>query len=120
MIGKAGRRPLFVAVAIAFAVLPFAFGLIRALTTGQDVRYLWIALAALVGAAAVIVPARSREGSTGSRIAVVGMVFAVASLFAVIAAMILGTRFGPALLIVAMSFGFCFAVASLLRIQVTS
>ena len=117
MIGSGRPNRLLEATAVAFGILPFAFGLIRALTTGQDVRYLWVALAALVGAAAVLVQARSREGRSGSRIAVVGTVFAIASLFAVVAAMILGTRLGPGLLVVATSFGFCFAVASLLHIH---
>ena len=33
-------------LAVTFAALPFGFGAIRAMKTGTDVRYLWVALAA--------------------------------------------------------------------------
>ena len=107
-------------MAIAFGLLPFAFGLIRAVTTGQDVRYLWVAAAGFLGAALVTVPARSRDSSTGTHMAAASVAFVAATVFAVCAAIILGTRLGPGLLVVGASFGLCFAAASLLHLQARS
>ena len=118
MIGSRSR--LLDAMAMTFGLLPFAFGLIRALTTGQDVRYLWVAAAGFVGAALVTVQARSRNGSTGPHIAAAAVAFVAATVLAVFAAMILGTRLGPGLLVVGAAFGLCFAVASLLHLQARS
>jgi hypothetical protein len=114
------RSRLLDAMAITFGVLPFAFGLIRAVTTGQDVRYLWVAAAGFLGAALVTAPARSREGSTGTHIATAALAFVAATVLAVFAAIVLGTRFGPGLLVVGGSFGLCFAAASLLHLQARS
>ena len=104
-------------MAIAFGLLPFAFGLIRAVTTGQDVRYLWVAAAGFLGAALVTVPARSREGSIRPHIGAAALAFVAATVLAVCAAIVLGTRLGPGLLVVGASFGLCFAAASLLHLQ---
>jgi hypothetical protein len=42
------------ALAMLIAAFPFAFALIRALRTGYDFRYLWVVLASLLGAMAVM------------------------------------------------------------------
>jgi hypothetical protein len=87
------------AVSIPFAAAPFAFAAIRAVTTGNDFRYVWVALAAFCGAAAAS-----------------AAVFACATTLAVIAALLLGTRLGPGILVVAAAFGGCLAMACLLRL----
>ena len=97
-----------------FISLPFLFGLLRAVTTGSDFRYLWVAAAALLGAAAFTagVGARMRR----PRVAVAYSLgsFIVATLGATAAAMLLGTRFGAGLLVVASSFAFCCAIGCML------
>ena len=91
-----------------FFSLPFLFGLLRAAATGNDFRYLWVAAASFVGAGAITVAmkASSRE----RRLAISIGTFIVATLCAIAAGMLLETRFGIGLLVVASSFGFCSAV----------
>ena len=97
-----------------FISLPFLFGLLRAAATGNDFRYLWVAAASLLGAGAFTVAAgepmrRPRSALTLS----IGSLL-VGAACALAAAMFLGTRFGPGLLVVASSFAFCSAAGCLL------
>jgi hypothetical protein len=102
------------ALSIFFGAVPFAFALLRAVTTGTDFRYLWVALASLCGAAAVIAVARRSSRRRG--FVVPAGVFVLATTSAAVAAMLLGTRLGPGLLVVASAFGFCLAVGAALHI----
>ena len=90
--------------------VPFAFASIRAIQTGWDFRYFLIAVAGLVGAAATV--AIGRAYATGwSTFAMAMAAFVAAALLSVLAAMTIGTRLGPGLLIVAAAFAVCFAAA---------
>jgi len=109
-------RSLFRALSIFFAALPFAFALIRALQTGDDVRYLWVALASLCGAIAVMIVTRRSGRAPSAAVAVSAGVLIIATLLAVVAALLLGTTLGLGLLVVGAAFGFCFAAGSLLHI----
>jgi len=100
-------------LAMFAAALPFAFGMIRAISTGNDFRYLWVAMAAMCGGMLVTAGVRASGRAFGPP-AVFGAVFVFAGVLAVIAALLLGTRLGPGILIVAGSFAGCFAVASAL------
>ena len=53
------RRHWLLLAAVVFAAVPVSFGCIRAVTTGDDVRYLWTAGAALLGSMAAV---RGRGG----------------------------------------------------------
>jgi hypothetical protein len=99
------RLPLMLAAAF-FAALPVAFGLIRAVSTGTDVRYLWLAGAATAGSALVM--ALMRRPSS-FRLTAVRTLAAVAAGTACAAAtaLLMGTRAGPGLAVVAVSFGLC-------------
>jgi hypothetical protein len=99
-------------IAIFFVAMPFLFGLLRAVMSGNDLRYLWVAAASLFGAAVFTgaTPAPSRR----RRISLSIGAFTVATLCATAAAMLMGTRFGPGLLVVAASFGFCSAAGCML------
>ena len=44
------------------------------------------------------------------------VVFLIATLLAVMMALLLGTKFGPAIVVVASAYGVCFAVSVLLRL----
>jgi hypothetical protein len=107
-------EPLGRALAILFAAMPFAFAAIRAMRTGSDVRYVWVALVSFAGAAIVFLPGRSRGRTPPLAFALSAAVFVAATMAAVAAALVLGTRLGPGILIVAASFGMCFAAGSLL------
>jgi uncharacterized membrane protein YadS len=101
-------------LAVLAAAVPFGFGLIRLAQTGSDARYLIVAATSLCGAAAVVVLRRASQGtrSSGSKASTVAAVFLAATVMAVAGAMLLGTHLGPGILVVAASFGFCFAIAS--------
>ena len=99
------------ALSLASAALPFAFGVIRAVKTGSDYRYLWVALAAGVGALVMGLSARRSPP-----ISLTALVFIASGLTGVLAAMLLGTNLGPGILVVAASFAACFAAACLLHV----
>ena len=107
------RRGCFRALAILLGAVPFGFALIRAyVTRGGDVRYVWVALAASCGAAALI--QIDKPSGSGRRAAawLSASVFLSATVCAVVAAWLLGTRLGTGMLIVAAAFGLCFAAGS--------
>src|SRR4029453_11052814 len=93
------------------AALPFAFGLIRAVQTGTDVRYVWVALAAMAGGMLVTARVRGSRRPVSPQ-ALAAAVFLVSTIFATGTGMVLGTRLGPGLLVVAAAFAACFAAAS--------
>jgi hypothetical protein len=93
-----------------FAAAPFGFALIRAVRTGNDFRYLWVALASFAGMAAVMmVKANTRKPGAGAWLPAAS--FVVSTLLAVLMAVLLGTTLGPGILMVASAFGFCCAVS---------
>ena len=51
---------------VVAAMVPFMFALIRAVTTGSDIRYFWMALAAALGA--VVVSVTAGRGRTSARV----------------------------------------------------
>ena len=99
---------------IFFLSLPFLFGLLRAATTGNDFRYLWVAAASLFGAGVVTAFARGQVRQPRVAAALSLGSFIVATLCATAAGMLLGTRFGAGLLVVASSFAFCCAIGCML------
>ncbi|HXU40051.1 MAG TPA: hypothetical protein VN937_27095 [Blastocatellia bacterium] len=108
-------RRLFV-LSIFFAALPFAFGLVRAVRTGYDLRYFWVALASLIGAIATISIGRAHIRTPIAVVTLVAGVFVIATLVAVLAATLIGTIFGMGIIAVASAFAFCFAVGGLLHL----
>jgi len=103
------------ALAILFAAAPLGFAVIRAVRTGYDLRYLWVALASLLGTTVVMAVGKTSNRSLHAAVALSAAVFVVATLLAVLAAWLLGTRVGPGILVVAFAFGFCYATSCLLR-----
>ena len=99
---------------IFFVAMPFLFGLLRAATTSNDFRYLWVAAASLFGAGAFTVIARLRMRRPRVALALSVGSFIVAALCATATGMLLGTRFGVGLLVVASSFAFCCAIGCML------
>ena len=101
-------------VSIFFVVMPFLFGLLRAVMSGNDFRYLWVAAASLFGAGAFTATARLRMRRPRVAVALSIGSFIVAALCATVTGMLLGTRFGVGLLVVASSFAFCCAIGCML------
>lgn len=108
-------RRLF-ALSIFAAAVPFAFALVRAVRTGNDLRYFWVALASLLGAMATVAFGRAHLRSSIALIALVAGVFVIAALVAVFAASLIGTTPGLGIITVAAAFGFCFAVGALFHL----
>lgn len=107
---RSRAQALRLGAGVLIASLPIAFGVIRAAQTGTDFRYLWSAIAALVGAAAVT----ARRSNT-DRVAVRGtLALCVATLLAAAMACLVGARSPGAVLVVALAFGACAAVGSAL------
>lgn len=105
-----------IALSILVAAVPFAFALIRAARTGNDLRYFWVALASLLGAMATIAVGKAHMRRPIAFVALVAGVFVIATLLAVFAALLIGTTLGLGIIVVGVGFGFCFAVGALLHI----
>jgi hypothetical protein len=100
---------------ILFAAVPFAFAVVRVMRTGDDFRYLWVALASLLSAFVVMVVARpDRRGPIVAARST--WVFVVATFVAVFAAWLLGARVGPGSLLVGSAFGLCYAASCALNV----
>jgi len=103
------------ALSILFAAVPFAFAMIRFGQTGYDLRYLWVALASLLGATMVMVVGKAHSRGLTGKVALSAGAFVIAMLFAVLAAVLLGTTVGPGILVVAAAYGFCCAASCMLH-----
>src|SRR6185436_12498538 len=101
-------------LSLFFISLPFLFGLLRAAATGNDFRYVWVAVASLVGAGAFTAAARDHMRRPRVAVTLSFGSLVLATGCAVAAAMVLGTRFGPGLLIVASAFAFSCAAGCML------
>jgi hypothetical protein len=106
---RSARQRLIYLIAILFAAIPFAFGLIRALQTGTDFRYLWVAIVSFVSAAAVMAigNVRNREPT----VTLPAAVLVIATLDAAATAYLLGARSAPAVLVVALAFALCWSAS---------
>jgi len=108
---RSPRELLILFLSILFAAIPFAFGLIRAVSTGYDVRYLWMATASFLVAARVMAVGITRNRKPIGVLALSSLILVIATLFAGLAAFFLGARSVAAAGIVAFAFGFCWAAS---------
>jgi len=101
------RHDLLLLVAVLLAAVPVLFGLVRAINTGDDFRYLWLAASAIVGSLAVMVPGHRQPGP--ARVSLGRAVGAIAAGAggAAATAIFLGATAGPGVAIVAGAFGLC-------------
>ena len=103
-------------ISILFAAVPVAFAAVRAVRTGYDFRYLWVALASLLGTSGVMMVGKADRRRPSSVAALSAGVFVIATLLAVLAAWLLGIRVGPGSLVVGSGFGFCCAASCALYV----
>lgn len=96
------------------AAVPFAFALIRLLETGEDVRYLWMATASTVCAAAFLVRSGSRVGLTRLR---TGVAMIAATACAATVGIVHGATAVVGIAIVSVAFGFASAVGTWLIVR---
>jgi hypothetical protein len=86
------RRPIRVVLGALLALAPFVAALIRFIQTGTDVRYFGVALAAFLGALAVMLIGRAGTQSKNVVLRLAAIAFLVSTLLAVLAARLLGAR----------------------------
>jgi hypothetical protein len=116
MLAQGRARHVILSIAsILLAAVPFAFALIRLFQTGDDFRYLWMAIVSFLGAAGVMTLGAARTRGLGALTALSGAALIVATLLGVTTAVLLGTTFGPGAAIVALGFGLCSAVGQALN-----
>ena len=102
------------AAAYAAVAVPFAFGVLRYATTGNDLRYVWMVIATFA-AAEMVIRVGGRSGALQRPALLAAVVLVVATAVAFGAGYVVGARNTVSMLIVSLSFGGCFAVGALLR-----
>lgn len=103
----------FLILAILVAALPFAFSILRVITTGNDWRYLWAACGAFAGSGLVIgIGAQRRGGVVTIALALVGLI--AGTVWAGGQTILTRTGSGAAVWIVAFAFSLCETAGALL------
>jgi hypothetical protein len=100
------RRRWLLLPSAVLAAVPVAFGIIRAVSSGGDVRYLWLAGAAILGSTAVMV-SRGASGVPKVSAGRAGGAVAAGAVCAATTAVLMGATAGPGVAIVALAFGLC-------------
>ena len=108
---RSPREQLIYFLAILLGAAPFVAGSFRAVSTGTDLRLLWMAFASVLGAAAVMAVARARSAQPKSVFRLSGLVLIVATLAAGLAGFLLGATAGPGVWMVAVVLGFFLAAS---------
>jgi hypothetical protein len=90
------------------AAVPLIFGVLRGAQTGTDFRYLWVAIAASAGAA-IGVMVGTRVVPRIGIFSLFAAAFVVSTLAAALLGRVLGATSIPAVMAVAVFFGFCSA-----------
>jgi hypothetical protein len=108
---RSPREKLLYFLSILFAVAPFVAGLYRARSTGTDLRLLWMAFAAALGAAVVMAIIRARGAQSKSLLALSAAVLLVATVSAGLVGFLLGATAGPGVWMVAVVLGLFLAAS---------
>jgi hypothetical protein len=108
---RSPRERLIYFLSFLFAATPFAFALLRAFRTGYDLRFLWMAFASFLGAAAVMAVGKTRSRRLSGVLALSGLVLVIATLLAGLTAFLLGAKSFVAAGMVAFAFGLCWAAS---------
>ena len=89
-------------LAVPFGIAPFAFSAMRYMHTGNDLRMLWMSLASLLGAVVVFLWRQSHESSKAAILRSAGLAWILGTVFAAICAVVLGTKSGVGVWMVAL------------------
>lgn len=111
---RSSRELLFLIVGLLLIAAPFAFGLLRALETGTDWRYLWVAISAFVASSVVIAIGKSQSKTSTVTVGVAVTALLTATVAAVLGAKFLANTQSAAAWIVAFAFAFCTTVGVVL------
>ena len=94
-------------LSILFAAAPFVAALIRAVSTRHDLRLLWMAIAASLGAALVMAFGKARQGTRALLLRRAAVSLVIATLLAAATAYLLGATAAAGVWPVAFVLGFC-------------
>ena len=111
---RTSKELLFLIVGILLIAAPFAFGLLRGVTTGTDWRYLWVAISAFVGSSAVIAIGKSQSKTSTVTVGIAVIALIAATLTGVLGARFLAHTQSVATWMVAFFFAFCTSVGTVL------
>lgn len=108
---RSSREQILYFLSILFAIAPFVAGLFRVMSTGTDLRLLWMAVASALGATAVIAIMRARSAQSKSVLALSAAVLIVATIAAGFVGFLLGATAGPGVWMVAVVLGLFLAAS---------
>ena len=106
---RSPKQQLLFFSSIVLAMVPIAFGLLRAASTGSDYRYIWVAIASYAGVGVVLAIGRLSWAAVMRFI----VAFVLATFTGWSVAMFTGAKPIPAFM-VAIFFGFCGAAGATL------
>jgi hypothetical protein len=98
-------------LAMLFVAIPFAFAIVRALQTGSDLRYVWVALGSLGGAVVVMAIGRARQRPPAAVLALAVVALMAAAVLAGMVAFLVGASSLLSVGVVALGFGGCHAAS---------
>jgi hypothetical protein len=101
------RHHLLRLLAVLVGAVPVVFGIVRAIRTGDDFRYLWLAGASILGSLAVMAFPYRASGSSRVSVARAAAAVATGAACAAATAVLLGATPGLGVAIVAVAFGLC-------------
>lgn len=102
------------ALSFVLAAVPFAFALIRAIKTGDDFRYLWMAVASFAAAAAFVAIEKERGRRRDVTTSMPLGVFIIVAVVAALTGYLLGARSSVGVWLVSVGFAFCWALGYVL------
>ena len=98
------------AIGLLIASIPFWFAAVRAVSTGSDFRYAWVAVASTFGAAGVLAVANRARSESSSLLLRTAFAIIAALVASAATSFVLGATSVPALIVVALGFATCSAV----------
>lgn len=107
---RSAREQLLYVLSILAALAPIAFALIRAVSA-HDLRLLWMAIAAFVGATAVMLVGKVRSRTLRVVIPLAAAALVVATLLSGVTAMMLGATAAPGIWLMSFVLGLCWTAA---------
>lgn len=109
---RTAKQKISLAIAGIFGALPLAMGLIRALTTSDDHRLLWMAVVSTMFAAGVLAAAFGRRRSRQAVVSQSIVILAASAFLAAATGFLQGATSVTAVLLVAVAIGLSLAASS--------
>lgn len=109
---RTAKQKISLAVAGIFGALPLAMGLIRAITTSDDHRLLWMAVVSTMFAAGVLAAAFGRRRSRQAVVSQSIVILAASTFLAAATGFLQGATSVTAVLLVAVAIGLSLAASS--------